>query len=303
MENHIEKTQNRTLASNQFNDVLLDFLLSRQAMMCTDRTIDWYKYILGKIIDWLLERGVKDPKQISGRHIRAFLGEMAEHGCADSYMHSYARAMKTFSRFMLDEGYIAKPIKFPMPKLAEKRLRVYDANQVKQILTACQDKRDSAFILLMVDTGLRNAEVRNLNWGDVDISSGVIRIIRGKGRKTRIAIIGINTRRALLKYRSQIDSRDNKPVFQTKTGTRFTESGLHSWMSRLSRRAKIHITPHALRRTFATLSLRAGMNVFQLQALMGHASLEMTRHYVTILDDDLKVSHKAYGPIDNIIRI
>ena len=123
-----------------------------------------------------------NPEKISGRHIRSFLGEMAERGCADSYMHMYARVVKTFSRFMQEEGYINKPIRFPMPKLTEKHLLVYDANHIRHILTACQDKRDFAFILLMGDTGLRNAEVRNLTWGDVDIISGMIRIIRGKGK-------------------------------------------------------------------------------------------------------------------------
>jgi len=56
-----------------------------------------------------------------------------------------------------------------------------------------------------------------------------------------------------------------------------------------------------LRRTFATLSLRAGMDVFQLQALMGHSSLEMTRRYVSLLDEDLIQAHKKHGPIDNLI--
>jgi site-specific recombinase XerD len=303
MENHSQNSQNRTLASNRFNDVLLDFLLSRQAMMCTDRTIDWYRYILGKIIEWLVEHNVNEPEQISNKHVRAFLGEMAERGCADSYMHSYARAMKTFSRFMLEEEYISKQISFPMPKLVEKHRRVYDENQVRQILTACQDNRETAFIRLMVDTGLRNAEVRNINWGDLDISSGVVRIHKGKGRKARIVVVGLNTRRALLKYRREVDNSDGKPVIQTESGTRFTEAGLRSWLNRLGKRAKIHITPHALRRTFATLSLKAGMNVFQLQALMGHATLEMTRHYVRILDEDLVNSHEAYGPIDNLIKI
>ncbi len=303
MENHIGESQIKTLASKVFENVLLDFLLSRQAMMCTQRTIDWYKYLLGRIINWLIDHGVQEPKQISSRHIRAFLGELVSSGHADSYIHSYARAMKTFSRFMLDEGYISEPIKYPMPKLAEKRLSVFTANQIRQILLACQDKRDIAFIHLMVDTGLRNSEVRALNWGDIDISSGVIRVIRGKGRKARIVVVGINTRRALIKYRSEIDEGDSKPVFQTKSGTRLTESGLYSWLKRLSKRSKIHITAHALRRTFATLSLRTGMDVFQLQSFLGHASLEMTRHYVRLLDEDLMKSHKSHGPIDNLIKI
>ncbi|MDY6994043.1 MAG: site-specific integrase, partial [Pseudomonadota bacterium] len=121
------------------------------------------------------------------------------------------------------------------------------------------------------------------------------------GRKARIAVVGINTRRSLLKYRKQVDSQNNKPLIQTKSGGRFTESGLYSWLRRLSKRAKIHITTHALRRTFATLSLRAGMDVFQLQALLGHSSLEMTQHYVRLLDEDLIKTHKAHGPVDNML--
>ncbi|MBW6475382.1 MAG: tyrosine-type recombinase/integrase [Anaerolineaceae bacterium] len=301
MKNKNQNPQFKTVASDFVNNAYLDFMLSRQAMMCTDRTIDWYRYILGKIIDWLVGHNVNEPEQISSKHIRAFLAEMAERGCADSYMHTYARAMKTFSRFMLDEEYISKPISFPMPKIAEKRLRVYDENQVRQILTACQDNRETAFIRFMVDTGLRNAEVRNLKWRDIEISSGVVRIHKGKGRKSRIVIVGLNTRRALLKYRREVDNSDSKPLFQTETGKQFTESGLRSWLCRLGKRAKIHITPHALRRTFATLSLKAGMNVFQLQGLLGHSTLEITRHYVTLLDEDLIDAHQKHGPIDNLL--
>ena len=113
-------------------------------------------------------------------------------------------------------------------------------------------------------------------------------------------MVGISTRRALLNYRNEADSQDSKPLFQTITGGRFTPAGLRSWVLRIGKRAKIHVTPHALRRTFATLSLRAGMDIFQLQALMGHSSLEMTRHYVTLLDDDLIKAHKKHGLIDHL---
>jgi len=179
---------------------------------------------------------------------------------------------------------------------------VYNKEEVQQILTACIDKRDKAFILIMVDSGLRKAEVIALDWGDVDISSGIVRVEVGKGRKARSVVIGIHTRRALLKYRSKVDSSEDKPLFQTIHGKRFTSSGLRSWTLRFSKRANIHISPHALRRTFATLSLRAGMNVFQLQGLLGHSTLEMTRHYIEMLDEDLVKAHKEHGPIDNLIK-
>ncbi len=69
-----------------------------------------------------------------------------------------------------------------MPTIGKKRLLVYTKEGVIQILKACHDKRDKAFILLMVDSGLRQAEVISLNWGDVDISSGIVRVEKSKGR-------------------------------------------------------------------------------------------------------------------------
>ena len=300
--NHIPDSQNRILASDGFKEVFLDFILSRQAMMCTKNTIRQYRYLLGRAIDWFGNHGINRPEDISAHALRHFFSYLFSQGLSDSYVHTYARALKTFIRFMVEESYLSNTIRVPMPKVAEKQLLVYNEVEVKQIIKACQDKRDYAFMLLMLDSGLRNAEVRKLNWEDIDIQRGVVRVLEGKGRKFRIVAIGLNTRRALIKYSREINSSDEKPVFQTQSGSRLTAAGLRSWMMRFSERANIHITPHALRRTFATFSIRAGMDVFQLQTLLGHSTLEMTRHYVKLVDEDLVKAHQAYGPIDNLIK-
>ena len=78
--------------------------------------------------------------------------------------------------------------------------------------------------------------------------------------------------------------------------------GLRSVLLRIGDRAGIKVTPHALRRTFATLSLRAGMNLIQLQALLGHSSIDMTRRYVELLDEDLLEAHKEHRPVDMYIN-
>ena len=301
MESQVITIQNRALASKILDEAFLDFLLSRQAMMCTPQTIKFYKFTLGKVLIWFIDHGIDCPEKISSRDIRAFLGEMVGKKYSDTYINGYARAIRTFVKFLQKEKYIFDPIEMEIPKLAKKRLPVFGKVEIQNILKSCAtNKRDTAFILLMVDSGLRRAEVIALNWGDVDISSGIVRVEKGKGRKARSVVIGIHTRRALLKYRNEVDCTDLQPVFQTRGGGRFSEAGIRSWLLRISKRAGIHISPHALRRTFATLSLRAGMNVFQLQGLLGHSSLEMTRHYVEMLDEDLVKAHREHGPIDNL---
>jgi len=301
VENQNPKSQKRTLASKKLEIPLDDFILSRQAMMCTPRTVSWYEFNLNKILTWFEGQGVTSPQAITSRHVRLLLGEMISKGYSDGYVHAYARVMRTFIRFMHKEKYIDELVTFDMPKLAQKQLRFYTKQEVGQIIQSCQDTRDRAFILLMVDSGLRLSEVIALNWGDVDVSTGIIKVVSGKGRKARIVLIGFNARRALLRYQGEVVLGDEKPVFQSRPGKRFTISGMRSWVLRIGKRAGIKLSPHALRRTFATLALKAGMNVFQLQGLLGHSSLEMTRRYVAMLDEDLVDAHKKHGPIDNLL--
>lgn len=62
-------------------------------------------------------------------------------------------------------------------------------------------------------------------------------------------------------------------------------------------------SPYRQLRTFATLSLRGGMNPLHLQGLLGHSSLEMTRRYVSMVDSDLLAAHKEFGPVDNLVNL
>ena len=220
---------------------------------------------------------------------------------SDSYINGHARAIKTLIRFWHREKYIPEVPTFKMPKIAKKRLPVLTAEQVKQAIDKCSTIRDKAIVMLLVETGLRRAELCALNWGNIDISSGIVRVAKGKGGKARAAVVGIKTRRVLIAYRRGILHEDKHPVFQISNGKRLSPNGLRSILLRISERAGFHITPHTLRRTFATLSLRAGMNLIQLQAMMGHSSLEMTRKYIQMIDEDLIEAHKEHGPIDNIL--
>jgi integrase len=83
-----------------------------------------------------------------------------------------------------------------MPRLERKRLPVLTADELRQILKAC-NVRDKALVLFLVDSGLQRVEVIRLNWSDVDMQSGLVRMRQEKGKNDRSAVIGATTRRAL----------------------------------------------------------------------------------------------------------
>lgn len=292
-----------------------DFILSRKAMMVAQTTLRWYDITAGRFIRWLVQSGKRDITDITAREIRAFLSEFSERGAKESYVNGHARAIKTFTRFLDEEKYIKEPIKFKMPPTGEKVILPHlSAEEVGKVVDSCVDARDTALILLMVDSGLRRAEIISLNWGDLNIKTGTLLVRKGKGNKSRTVVIGLRTRRVLLAYKrtlghstritgtTALEDIDSAPLIQTDDGLRFTNNGFRSIILRISHRSGVDFSPHALRRTFATLSLKAGMSPLHLQGLLGHSTLEMTRRYTQLVDDDLVEAHHAHSPVDTFIK-
>ena len=278
-----------------------DFILSRKASLLSPKTIEFYEYTVGEFISFLSTQEVGDPQLINAMHVRKYLSEVSNRGVSSATVHAHARGTRAFLSFLNEEGYISAPIKVKMPRVEHKKMRVLSPDELNQILKVCKTIRDKSLILFMVDTGVRQSEACFLDWIDVDIPAGVVNVRKTKNKKSRSVFIGVKVRRALLRYRRTISHEDNDPLFQTYSGTRLTPSGLRQVLRRISEKSGIKFSAHDLRRTFATLSLRAGMNVLHLQSLLGHSSLEMTRRYVQMVEDDLGESHKEYGPVDRYV--
>jgi site-specific recombinase XerD len=303
MTSQVKTIQKWTLASVALTDGYTDFFLSRQAIRCTPETLTFYNHTAGKFVLWLESQSICAPGEVGARHVRAYLAKLIGEGKASTTVHDHARAVRTLLRFWYSEKYLPEPVTFAMPKIEKKRLPVLSADELRRVLSACKIK-EKAIVLLLADTGLRRQEACNLNWGDLDMTNGLIRIERGKGGKARSVVVGATTRRALLAYRRIITNiTDRSPILLSQKGGRLTGNGLGELLHRLSVRTGVKFSPHALRRTFVILSLRAGMDVLHLQALLGHSSLEMVQHYAQMVDDDLLQSHHEHSPVDNLAHL
>lgn len=288
------------------------FILSRDAMFVTDRTLSYYRYTLSKFISWLENINCIFVEDITTQSVREYLAELRtrpnkarkDTTLSDAYIHTYARVIRTFLRFCLEEGFIDKSIKFKMPILGKKRLRVLTEKEVIQILDSCDRLRDKCIFSLMVDTGLRLTEVCNLNWGDFSIAKGTLRVISGKGRKDRVVACGAKSKVLLRRYHQQVkeEIEEDTPLFllDDETG-RLSARGLSSVLLRLKDRSGVDFSAHALRRTFAKLALRAGMDIVYIQNMMGHENIETTRHYIQDLDEtDVIRAARRFSPIDRL---
>lgn len=212
-----------------------------------------------------------------------------------------ARVIKTWLRFLYADEVIQADLspRLTLPAADSVLLPAFTPEDVQRLLRCARNARDRAIILVLLDTGLRVSELCALTVGDLDVRSGAIVVRQGKGRRDRIVYLGARAKRALLKVLSPVVT---EPLFATSAGRRLTVDGVQSMLARLGARAHVeHCHPHTFRRTFALWSLRAGMNVYALQRLMGHADLDMLRRYLSLVDIDLAQSVREHDPVDRLL--
>jgi integrase/recombinase XerD len=148
--------------------------------------------------------------------------------------------------------------------------------------------RDIAVLETLFATGARVAEVCHLKLEDVDLTQGRIRIL-GKGARERLLQLpDHDTLDALLNYRALwLDPMPSHPFFfQNRLGSRLSEQSVRSMLNRHAVRAglALHLTPHMLRHSVATLLLEQGVDIRYIQHFLGHSSITTTQIYTAIHD-------------------
>lgn len=162
--------------------------------------------------------------------------------------------------------------------------------------------RDVCMVTLMLDTGLRSNEVVTLTTKDVHLEDGYLKVM-GKGQKERIVPFGSSAQKSLMKYiyhfRPEPLNRDR--VFLNLDGSPMTETGLKLIFRRLAKNSGVErLHPHLLRHTFAVNYLMNGGDVFTLQQILGHTTLEMVRRYVNLANAHVMTQHKQFSPVDRM---
>jgi integrase/recombinase XerD len=281
-------------------------MTAKEAEGFSPRTLRVYRWALDRFAAWLDEVGVGNVAAITPQRIRSYTADLQRQDLTAWTVHGYMRPIKTFVRFLYAEEMLATDpmAHVAMPQLGHEALPCFTPEQVKALLEACRTKRETAIVLVLLDTGARAAEFCALKVADFDRRTGQVEIRHGKGRKSRTVFVGAKSKTALMRYLASLgDVKQDAPLFPSrKGGGHLTPTGLLLFCHRLGRRAGVaNCHPHTFRRTFATWSLEAGMDVYTLQRLMGHSSLTVLLRYVDSSKRNLQAAHAAHGAVDSIL--
>ncbi len=167
--------------------------------------------------------------------------------------------------------------------------------------------RDQAILLTLLDSGIRASEFSALRVDDFEAKRGKLEIRHGveggaKGGKGRVVYLGKTARHAVWRYLAEREDGEepNAPLFTVRRGRAFNPGTLRHLIKNTAARAGVKKAyPHKFRHTFAITYLRSGGDVFTLQSLLGHGSLDMVRHYARIAQVDIEQAHRKASPVDN----
>ncbi len=282
----------------------------------TDLPVNWIKtQNLNEYFVWL--RTTYVSRRINGR----------QQPLSPKTIHNFYISLSAFFTWACREFDLENPIKaVPKPKFEEKPFEPFTKEQVEALLKACPmakeaettrrrsyvmrrwtAHRDQAIIMILVDTGLRASELCALKIGDVDLKTGKVQVKHGraggaKGGKGRTVFLGKAARRTLWRYLAdREDGNDPEaPLFLVKYDRPMNKGALRLLITHLGQKAGIaKCHPHRFRHTFAITYLRSGGDLFTLQALLGHSTLDMVQHYARVAEIDVAQAHRRASPADN----
>lgn len=244
------------------------------------------------------------------RTLRAFVAWLHTQQYASSTIARRLAAVRTFGKFLCRQGVLVvnPAVALRSPRVGKKLPHFLTLADVEQLLSAAGGvthlgRRDRAILETLYSAGVRVSELVGLNLADVTLSDGVM-IIRGKGMKERLALLGdhaVTALRVWLTDRAELlaaEGRTSDAVFLNKSGTRLTTRSVGRLLSNYLTQAGLdpRTTPHTLRHSFATHLLDNGADIRGVQELLGHKSLTTTQVYTHITTTRLQQSYHQAHP-------
>lgn len=286
-----------------------DFLIEQQVRGNSPKTQKHYFRCLG-----LFER-FQSPKNpdisaVSVSDCKAYYIHLSNRNVSSVTVQTYIRALRAFLSWCYLEGYISEniPKKFRLPKAQKKKIDILTDSEVEQLFRCLSGRdfisvRNYCIVALMIDSGLRLNEVVTIRRDKIHIAEGYA-IVNGKGNKERFVPLGLNSKRALLRYCAIVPNKEKEtPLFVKDTLIPINQSTVKQLFRKLRSRSGIpRLHPHLLRHTFATRYIERGGDIYSLQSILGHTSLEMVKKYVHLIPSKTVVNFAVLSPLDNALK-
>jgi site-specific recombinase XerD len=299
-----------------FPTLLQSFFTQRlmQQRRASPHTIGSYRDTFRLLLHFAHARLGKPPtqlafEQIDAPLIAAFLDDLENgRGITARSRNLRLTAIRSFFRYAAFEApahseQIQRVLAIPSQRFTRAQVGFLTRPEVEALLAAPDQhtwsgRRDHAFLLLAVQSGLRLSELTGVRRDAVTLGMGAHIRVLGKGRKERATPLTKQTAAVLKAWLREIPDRADATVFPSARGERLSADGVQYLLTKHVALASTRcpslqqrrVTPHMLRHTTAMELLLAGMDRAVIALWLGHESVETTQIY---LDANLAMKEQA----------
>ncbi len=268
----------------------LEFL--RFEKRSSEHTITSYQADLMDALVFFEAKQLSTWKEVQESTIRDLLACRRNQKISPRTINRQLSALRAFFRYLIRQNVITtnKAMRVVALKTTRTLPRALDADQMAKLLELPASNRlairDLAIMELLYSAGLRVSEIVSLNVPDLDLKQQQTPVV-GKGKKSRLAIIGRYAVKALAQWLTirQTFAKANEPaLFINNKGNRLSIRSIQYRLHRIGIKQGIEtrVTPHRLRHSFASHLLESSNDLRGVQELLGHANLSTTQIYTKV---------------------
>ena len=301
------KKNRMTVSGTSMAEAFEEYVTHKKAAGLAPATVAAYKAQFRAIAKYLDTR--REISEYGARDLKRLFSELSDTDLSRNSIRSYSACLQAFFSWCRAEGL--SDLTVQLFRGEETVPETYTDDELRKLLKHPARKRPSftelrswTVVNLLVNNGVRSATVRAIRCGDVYLDRHVILLRHMKARKLMSIPLSDTLVSVLKEYLRARKGKDQDYLFCNVAGEQLTSSGLRCSIARYNRSRGVRKTSvHAFRHTFARLYLvDCGGDALKLQRLLGHSTLEMTKHYVRLFNEDLVRDFQEHSPLEKVIR-
>ena len=236
-----------------------------------------------------------------------FIFQEIENGKKVSSLNTRIRGLRVFFNFCAERDYM-NGFDFPLLKQDKEIKEPYTDAELKKLLARPRSSswvewRMWAAVNYMVGTGNRVSTVLNIRIRDIDFRENTIRLTTVKNRRQQIIPLSKALKAVLKDYLKTWDYNIDDYLFPSYEGKQLARRSFQGALVRYNTARGVSKTSaHLFRHTYAKNFIMAGGGMVQLQTLLGHSTMDMTRHYVNIYGMELHRDYERLNPLDTFLK-
>ncbi|PKG44017.1 site-specific tyrosine recombinase/integron integrase [Psychroflexus sp. MES1-P1E] len=235
----------------------------------------------------------KDLVAINESDVRKYILKLVQEDRSNSYINSAINSIKFYFESVL--GMPNRFYEIERPRKEKKLPKVLSKEDVLSVIANTNNLKHKCIVSLLYSSGIRRNELVNLKITDIDSKRMLIRIEAAKGNKDRYTLLSHSLLEDLRSYYKQY--KPENYIVEGMYGKQYSGQSIGKIVVKAAEKAgiKITVTPHMLRHSFATHLLEAGVDLRQIQVLLGHSSSKTTEIYTHVATTTFR---KIKNPLD-----